>query len=228
MTAQAGATLDLGIPSTGVFHWLTVTSPAGCIRQPHLRPPATGGGLALTDVCGQLVPWTAADPVAFGYGTASWSIGGTNAVPSATALPPVWSAAAGTVIVDVTVSETYATGATCSASDTQADVAQPDGIWDVAAGYCDVAPVDFTSTNAISSASVLTTTWTVDDGSGATAVTVADDLPGALSGVGSYTVAMEVVSAEGCTAGLTTTVEVHPQPVADFSLTDVCAGIPVP
>ena len=165
--------------------------------------------------------------MAFGYGTATWSIGGTNIAPSATALP-VWSAAAGAVTVEVTVSEAYATGATCSASDAQqANVwPNPTPSWDVEAGYCEDVAVDFTSANAISSASVLTTL----DGRrrhSAPVVTVTDDLPGALPGPGSYTVAMEVVSAEGCSADLTAPVEVHALPDAGFVLDEVCEGTPL-
>jgi gliding motility-associated-like protein len=131
------------------------------------------------------------------------------------------------------VSHTYAASGTYNVSLIATDafgcqdtVIQPTDIYalPVAAfafvGVCDGEPMDLLDVSQDVSG-IVTTTWDLGDGSTATTPLVSH----LYAAAGTYSVTLDVTSGEGCLAQITQPVTVYPNPVADFTTTQVCAGL---
>lgn len=90
-------------------------------------------------------------------------------------------------------------------------------------GACEGSPVDFTDESSVTSGSI--STWDWDFGGGSTS---AQQHPSHtfVSGI-NQTVTLTVTTAAGCSNTLTQTINLHPEPVADFQALAGCANTPV-
>jgi gliding motility-associated-like protein len=231
-STSAGSTLTLGIPDVGSYNiTLDVTTDEGCAAQvaaPLEVQPTPVADFTLQDVCsGTDVPWTAVDPTGQ-FGVANWTWNGNPILVTGPDLPSQVSSAFGLQNIALTLEQAYAT-VTCSASDAaQVEVfATPVPGWDAVAGLCEGDPAAFSSSTALASGAPMTTTWTFSDGT-ANQQTVADQVDLGYLPAGNYTLTMDVAAEGGCASSLTTPLEVHTNPVADFTIQDVCEGSPVP
>lgn len=83
---------------------------------------------------------------------------------------------------------------------------------------CTSEQVDFTNLTTISSGELMSYSWDFGDGSNSTQTSPSK----AYSANGDYDVTLEVTGINGCTESLTQTIDIHPNPTANFILNPVC------
>jgi gliding motility-associated-like protein len=109
----------------------------------------------------------------------------------------------------------------CKAELTKNTVVYPNPIADfVPAGACDGVAATFTNQSVVGSGN-FTNLWTFHDG----ATTQAKHPSKIYSGPGTYNVTLDVSTGNGCSDQLIKSVTIDPNPVADFTTTDVCDNV---
>ena len=232
-TASAGDDLDLGVPAIGTYALgMTVTAPGGCSAdltgQLEVHPVPVAG-FSAEDVCaGTLIPWTADDP-AGQFGTANWTWNAAPILVTGPTLPAPVSDGFGMQTIVLLLEQAYPTGTVCSdQASVEVEVfASPVADWDVPDGWCEGETAAFNATGTIASGLPLDHTWTFTDAAGAQ-TTTGDALDLGVLPPGVYDLALNAQAPGGCADDLAATVEVHANPAADFTVTDVCAGSSIP
>ncbi len=89
------------------------------------------------------------------------------------------------------------------------------------ASVCFGLDASFTSTSTINAGSISTYEWNFGDGDTASGNTTTHSY----SAVGNYTIKLIVTSDSGCIDSTTRSIDVHPKPVAAFTVNDTCVNI---
>ena len=85
---------------------------------------------------------------------------------------------------------------------------------------CDGEPMDMIDISQ-DATGIVSTTWDLGDGTAANTPLVSH----VYANAGTYNVTLDVTSGEGCTSQISQPVTVNPNPVADFTFSQVCAGL---
>jgi gliding motility-associated-like protein len=200
---------------------LTVTTANGCSHSSQQQitvHPVPVASFQFTEVClGEENLFTDASSIAGGVIVSTdWDFGDGAGVSAQTS-PSYGYAGQGSYVV--TLSVTSDQGCTNQTSQTVEVFPLPTPAFSVA-NVCEIDPVVVTnmSTDAVSYS------WDFGDG---TSSTDAQPAPHSYT-FGTYTVVLSAQSGNGCVAVLSKPVTVHPMPVADFTFSNVCQGIPTP
>ncbi len=109
----------------------------------------------------------------------------------------------------------------CTDSITYNEVIHPLPIADFTAqNVCAGAPVEFLDVSSISTGSISNWSWDFGDGT----ASVLDEPVHIYTDPGSYPVTLTVTSGYGCTAMVTTNINIYPNPTASFSSGNTCLG----
>lgn len=92
-----------------------------------------------------------------------------------------------------------------------------------ASSECAGNPTSLVSTSSVSSGSIVSYAWDLDNDGAFDDATGPNANPN-FGGAGTYTVGLEVITDNGCVTDIYQSVTVHPNPVVDFTFTDVCIG----
>ena len=229
-----GATLALGALEPGQYTvQFDVVGAGGCATAleeqltVHTSPDAAfDAANACVGEAIQVVPGDADD---FATGSVAWTWNGNPTTVDGGWMDPMVSAYSGPQMLGSTVTTVFPSGYSCSDSHmTTVEVwPNPQAGWDVPAGLCEGEATAFTGSSTIAGGGALTTLWSWN-AEGATPQWEEGEVvdPGFLV-VGTQAVSMVVESEWGCRDSLYSTFDVHPLPVADFSMEATCAGGPV-
>lgn len=202
---------------------LTVATAANCshtVIKPVVVATSPVANFSTQNVCvgGQSV-FTDASTTASGTIVQwNWNFGDGNS--SAQQSPVHTYASAGTY--DVTLTVTSSGG--CPNTNTKQVVIYPLPVAAFSASaVCRNEVTPFADASSISNGSIVQWLWNFGDGNTSTqpnpSHTYAND--------GSYQVSLLVTSDHGCSRSITQSVEIHPLPIANFDVNDVCLGTPV-
>jgi gliding motility-associated-like protein len=123
----------------------------------------------------------------------------------------------------VTLNTTGTTGCPSSAQQTLHISAPPAAAFSMSTPDCATGSITFTDSSAPGEGTL--TTWSWDFGDGSTMVNTSNAaFTHAFATAGTYTVMLAVTSSTGCANTLSQAVIIHPQPVADFVLPDICTS----
>ncbi len=101
--------------------------------------------------------------------------------------------------------------------------ALPVASFSLSAPDCATRNITFTDTSIPGEGTLTTWNWDFGDGSSSINTTNAA-FTHTYAAAGTYTVVLAVTSSTGCTNTLSQTITIHPQPVADFVLPDICTS----
>ena len=238
--SQAGDTLqasdeelEVGMPAAGEHEVaLLVESIGGCSAQlmgAFTAHPTPVADFTATDVCAGVPMPVELNGTAIGVSeTGAWTWNGNATTVSEGFLNPMVSAVYGPQMLGFTRSTTFASGHVCS--DSHMVTAQvwpaPTAFWNAPGGICAGDAALFEGGGAMATGGSLSTTWLWETGSNS-AWASGEEAAFGVPEIGLYHLEMAVISAQGCTDTLATMVEVHPLPMVDFEVEDVCEGMPV-
>ena len=238
--SQAGDTLqasdeelEVGMPAAGEHEVaLLVESIGGCSAQlmgAFTAHPTPVADFTATDVCAGVPMPVELNGTAIGVSeTGAWTWNGNATTVSEGFLNPMVSAVYGPQMLGFTRSTTFASGHVCS--DSHMVTAQvwpaPTAFWNAPGGICAGDAALFEGGGAMATGGSLSTTWLWETGSNS-AWASGEEAAFGVPEIGLYQLEMAVISAQGCTDTLATMVEVHPLPMVDFEVEDVCEGMPV-
>ena len=225
-----GTTGSFGTAQEGLFQIALIEeAPGGCtdtllaVVEVHPIPEVAFSAAA---VCaGGAVAWTPQDPQGWPANT-QWTWNGDPIAVDGAALPAAVSAEAGDQVITAWAEEIHADGTVCTAqaAATVQVHENPAPSWDVVPGWCAGTEAAFTATAGVTGAALQ---WSLIGSQGSTPYAgSAADL--GLLPAGTYTLLLVAETTAGCVDSLESTVKVHTNPNADFTLTPACAGSPIP
>ena len=225
-----GTTGSFGTAQEGLFQIALIEeAPGGCtdtllaVLEVHPIPEVAFSAAA---VCaGGAVAWTPQDPQGWPANT-QWTWNGDPIAVDGAALPAAVSAEAGDQVITAWAEEIHADGTVCTAqaAATVQVHENPAPSWDVVPGWCAGTEAAFTATAGVTGAALQ---WSLIGSQGSTPYAgSAADL--GLLPAGTYTLLLVAETTAGCVDSLESTVKVHTNPNADFTLTPACAGSPIP
>ena len=225
-----GTTGSFGTAQEGLFQIALIEeAPGGCtdtllaVVEVHPIPEVAFSAAA---VCaGGAVAWTPQDPQGWPANT-QWTWNGDPIAVYGAALPAAVSAEAGDQVITAWAEEIHADGTVCTAqaAATVQVHENPAPSWDVVPGWCAGTEAAFTATAGVTGAALQ---WSLIGSQGSTPYAgSAADL--GLLPAGTYTLLLVAETTAGCVDSLESTVKVHTNPNADFTLTPACAGSPIP
>ncbi|MGB3948992.1 MAG: PKD domain-containing protein [Bacteroidia bacterium] len=222
-TTISNPTASISTPNTTTTYTLTTTTSFGCTSIDSVTVtvkeiPLSNAGADIT-TCATIVPDTIGTTSTLGY-TYSWSPS-TNLSSNTVANP----------IVDVENPDTttYIVTTTldgCVSSDTVVVVVNPMPKADFNfQDVCHQQAMSFVDTSIINGD--LIASWTWDFGDGSTPSNTQSPSHN-YTNPGEYVVNLIVETTSGCIDSITKTVEVHPNPVAQFTYENMCDGVAIP
>ncbi len=225
-----GTTGSFGTAQEGLFQIALIEeAPGGCtdtllaVLEVHPIPEVAFSAAA---VCaGGAVAWTPQDPQGWPANT-QWTWNGDPIAVYGAALPAAVSAEAGDQVITAWAEEIHTDGTVCTAqaAATVQVHENPAPSWDVVPGWCAGTEAAFTATAGVTGAALQ---WSLIGSQGSTPYAgSAADL--GLLPAGTYTLLLVAETTAGCVDSLESTVKVHTNPNADFTLTPACAGSPIP
>ena len=225
-----GTTGSFGTAQEGLFQIALIEeAPGGCtdtllaVVEVHPIPVVAFSAAA---VCaGGAVAWTPQDPQGWPANT-QWTWNGDPIAVDGAALPGAVSAEAGDQVITAWAEEIHTDGTVCTAqaAATVQVHENPAPSWDVVPGWCAGTEAAFTATAGVTGAALQ---WSLIGSQGSTPYAgSAADL--GLLPAGTYTLLLVAETTAGCVDSLESTVKVHTNPNADFTLTPACAGSPIP
>ena len=225
-----GTTGSFGTAQEGLFQIALIEeAPGGCtdtllaVVEVHPIPEVAFSAAA---VCaGGAVAWTPQDPQGWPANT-QWTWNGDPIAVDGAALPGAVSAEAGDQVITAWAEEIHTDGTVCTAqaAATVQVHENPAPSWDVVPGWCAGTEAAFTATAGVTGAALQ---WSLIGSQGSTPYAgSAADL--GLLPAGTYTLLLVAETTAGCVDSLESTVKVHTNPNADFTLTPACAGSPIP
>jgi PKD repeat protein len=158
---------------------------------------------------------------ALGTGVSTWAWNFGDNTPVATTQNPSHTYAA-PGDYSVTLIATNSIGCSSTVTQTVHISALPKAAFNIISTYCDTKDVTFDPANSIpGDGTTLTYNWDFGDGNTITR-TNNSSFTLQYAQAGTYTVTLTVTNINGCTNKTSATITIHPLPVADFSLPDVC------
>lgn len=229
----SGGSLSLGTPAPGQYTvQFDVVGSGGCaaaLEQVLTIHPSPEAAFTAGDVCvGEPIPVAGYLDAVDALDAVVWTWNGNPTSVAGGWMDPLVSSYAGPQMLGATVTTTFDSGFTCSDSHmTTAEVwPAPEAQWSTPEGLCAGEEAVFLGYSTVAGGGTLTTAWSWNAGGTELQSMEGDEVfPGVLP-AGAYSVSMVVETEWGCLDSLGGMFLVHPLPVADFSLEDVCAGTP--
>ncbi len=216
-------TASINTPNTTTTYTLSTTTDMGCTATDSVKVvvkaiPVSNAGTDIT-TCSATNPGTIGTATTVGY-TYSW-LPATNLSSTTIANPNVTLTSPGTITYTVT-----STSQGCVSTDSVKVKVNPFPVADFDfTDVCLTQAMNFNDLSTITIDNIVSWSWNFGDNS--PAFTAASPTYTYLS-PGTYNVRLIVATNNGCKDTLIKSAEVHPNPNADFSYSNVCDDIPVP